>query len=114
MTREGGNRNRILKVCLGHARVTPKEYIYHVLARGNNRQDLFEDKGERKRRYRAFVRGMIKEKEAMKGEMDRRIMNGGKDFVKEMTKTYKISEKIKQMGRKVAGGKLKRTGPLVL
>ena len=89
----------------------PKDYAwssYRVYAYGKRDMlidehpvylQLSEDEGERKRRYREFVRGMIKEKEAMKGEMDRRIMYGGKDFVKEMTKTYKISEKIKQMGR---------------
>jgi REP element-mobilizing transposase RayT len=25
------------------ARVAPKEHVYHVLTRGNNRQDVFED-----------------------------------------------------------------------
>jgi hypothetical protein len=32
----------------------------------------------------------------MKGEMDRRVVYGNKDFVKEMTKIYKITEKIKR------------------
>jgi hypothetical protein len=60
---------------------------------------LSEDEGERKKRYREFVRGMIKEKDAMKREMDRRIVYGGEDFVKDMAKTYNITEKIKRMGR---------------
>ncbi|MCL4476072.1 MAG: hypothetical protein M1508_07595 [Nitrospirae bacterium] len=60
---------------------------------------LSEDEGERKRKYRELVRGMLKEKKAMKGEMDRRIIYGNKTFVQEMTMAYKISEKIKQMGR---------------
>ena len=25
------------------ARIAPKEHVYHVLTRGNNRQDVFED-----------------------------------------------------------------------
>ena len=73
---------------------------------------LSEDEGERRKKYRQFVRGMLKEKEAMKGEMDRRIMYGGKDFVKEMTKTCKISEKIKQMGRQSGWRKNKENRPL--
>ncbi len=102
----------------------PKDYTwssYRVYAYGKRDMlvdehsvylQLSEDEGERKRRYREFVRGMIKEKEAMKGEMDRRIMYGGKDFVKEMTKTYKISEKIKQMGRQRGWRKNKENRPL--
>ncbi len=35
----------------------------------------------------------------MKREMDRRMVYGGEDFVKDMAKTYNITEKIKQMGR---------------
>ena len=73
---------------------------------------LSEDEGARRKKYRQFVRGLLKEKEAMKGEMDRRIMYGGKDFVKEMTKTYKISEKIKQMGRQSGWRKNKENRPL--
>lgn len=73
---------------------------------------LSEDEIERRKKYRQFVRGMLKEKEAMKGEMDRRIVYGGKDFVKEMTKTYKISEKIKQMGRQRGWRKNKENRPL--
>jgi len=35
----------------------------------------------------------------MKGEMDRRMMYGGEDFIEEMAKTYNITEKIKRIGR---------------
>ena len=72
---------------------------------------LSEDEGERRRKYRQFVRGMLKEKDAMKGEMDRRVVYGGKDFVKEMTKTYKITEKIKRMGRQRGWRKNKENRP---
>lgn len=45
---------------------------------------LSEYERERKNKYREFVRGMLKEKDAMKGEMDRRMVYGGEDFVKDM------------------------------
>jgi hypothetical protein len=73
---------------------------------------LSEDEIERRKKYRQFIRMMLKEKEAMKGEMDRRNVYGGKDFVKEMAKTYKISEKIKQMGRQMGWRKNKENRPL--
>ena len=31
------------------ARVAPKEHVYHVLTRGNNRQDVFEDEDDFKK-----------------------------------------------------------------
>lgn len=89
----------------------PKDYrwsSYRVYAYGKRNALVDEhpvyfklsiDEGERKKKYREFARGMLKEKDAMKGEMDRRIMYGSEDFVKEMTKTYRISERIKQIGR---------------
>ena len=73
---------------------------------------LSEDDGERKRRYREFVRGMLKEKDAMKGEMDRRIVYGSERFVQEITTAYNISEKIKQMGRQRGWRKNKENRPL--
>ncbi|MCX5846704.1 MAG: transposase [Deltaproteobacteria bacterium] len=73
---------------------------------------LSEEEEERRKKYREFVRGMLKEKEAMKGEMDRRLVYGGEDFVKDMTKTYNISEKIKRMGRQRGWRKNKENRPL--
>ena len=102
----------------------PKDYIwssYRVYAYGNRDvfvdehpvyQQLSGDEGERERKYREFVRGMLKEKEAMKGEMDRRIVYGNESFVQEMTTAYKISEKIKQMGRQRGWKKNKENRPL--
>jgi hypothetical protein len=60
---------------------------------------LSEGEGERLKKYREFVRGMLKEKDEMKGEVDRRIVCGGEDFVKDMRGIYHISEKIKRMER---------------
>jgi putative transposase len=62
---------------------------------------LSEDEGERRRKYREFVRGMFKGKEAMKGEMDRRIVYGSESFTEKITTKYKILEKIRPMGRQV-------------
>jgi len=73
---------------------------------------LSEEEGERRKKYREFVRGMLKEKGAMKGEMDRRIVYGSEDFVKDMLVTYHISEKIKRMGRQRGWRKNKENRPL--
>jgi hypothetical protein len=55
---------------------------------------------------------MLKEKEAMKGEMDRRIIYGNKSLVREMTTAYRIYEKIKQMGRQRGWRRNKGNRPL--
>jgi len=51
-------------------------------------------------------------REALKGEMDRRIVYGNKGFVQEMTAAYKISEKIKPKGRQMGWRKNKENRPL--
>jgi putative transposase len=73
---------------------------------------LSEDEIERRKKYRQFIRMMLKEKEAMKGEMDRRIVYGSERFVQEITTAYKISEKIKQMGRQMGWRKNNENRPL--
>lgn len=62
---------------------------------------LSEDEGERKRKYREYIRGMLKEKEAMKKEMDKRMVYGNTGFAGEMTKKYKIQEMIRPKGRQI-------------
>lgn len=73
---------------------------------------LSEDAVERMIKYRDFVKRMLKEKEVMKGEMNKRIVYGGEDFVKEMTKSYNVLEKIKRMGRQKGWRKNKENRPL--
>lgn len=102
----------------------PKEYVwssYGVYAYGKKDAlidehpvyvQLSEDQGERKRKYREFVRGMLREKEALKGEMDKRIMYGSEGFMQEIAMAYKISEKIKQIGRPKGWRKNKENRPL--
>ncbi len=38
------------------ARVAPKEHIYHILTRGNNRQDVFEDEEVFRRNLDLLIR----------------------------------------------------------
>ena len=60
---------------------------------------LSKDEGDRRKKYREFVKGMIKEKGAMKGEMNRRVLYGGEDFIREVTKKYKGEAVIRLKGR---------------
>ena len=54
---------------------------------------------ERQKKYREFVRGMLKEKKAMKGEMDRKLVYGGTDFVEMLTKEHLITGELRAIGR---------------
>jgi len=54
---------------------------------------------EERRKYQQLVQGMLKEKNAMKGQIEWRVVYGGEDFVKDMATSYNITEKIKRMGR---------------
>ena len=60
---------------------------------------LSDNEHERMKRYRGFVKGMIREKNAMKGEMKSRVVYGGKDFIEKMNKTYNIQARVKPKGR---------------
>ncbi|HCZ12807.1 MAG TPA: hypothetical protein DHV16_11310, partial [Nitrospiraceae bacterium] len=62
-------------------------------------EQLSNNELERRKKYREFVLGVLKEKEAMKGEMNRRVMYGNKDFTEKIAKNYKIEETIKPKGR---------------
>ena len=73
---------------------------------------LSGEEGTRWKKYREFVRGMLREKEAMKGEMDKRLVYGSDDFVKDMATSHHISEKIKQIGRQRGWRKNKENRPL--
>ena len=89
----------------------PKDYrwsSYNVYAygRGDNIIDehliykrLSDTETERRKRYRDFVKGVIKDRKAMKGEMNRRVVYGSDGFIKEVEKGYKIEGIIKPVGR---------------
>jgi len=42
---------------------------------------------------------MLREKEAMKGEMDRRVIYGSEEFIDKVTKEYNIKAMMRQKGR---------------
>ena len=57
------------------------------------------DEEERRRKYREFVRGMLKGKNAMKGEMERKTVYGDENFIKKLTREYGIAGAIRSKGR---------------
>ncbi len=62
-------------------------------------QGLSQDRAGRRRQYRGFVGGMLRTREAMRGELDRRVIYGGEAFTGELKKRYAIQEIIKPKGR---------------
>lgn len=88
----------------------PKDYpwsSYQVNAYGKkdtliDRHIIFDkpstDESVRKE-YRSFVQKMRKRKESMRGEMDRRMIYGSSDFIRNVHKRYKLDAVIKKQGR---------------
>ena len=70
--------------------ITDKHSIYEELSR---------DESGRRKKYREFVRGMLGERDAMKGEMNRRVVYGSADFIDKVTEQYKVGALIKPIGR---------------
>jgi len=62
-------------------------------------RELSRDELERRRRYRAFVEGMLHTKDAMRGEMNRRAIYGGEMFVGSLRKNYGMEGMIRPIGR---------------
>src|SRR3989338_4185088 len=62
-------------------------------------KELSKNETERKKKYREFVKGMLKDKNAMKGEMDKRVIYGSESFLDKTTREYKIEAVIKPKGR---------------
>jgi putative transposase len=89
----------------------PKDYkwsSYNAYAYGKKGQlidehpiydELSKNETERRKRYREFVKGMLKFKNAMKGEMDKRVIYGSESFIDNTTREYKIEAVIKPKGR---------------
>jgi putative transposase len=61
-------------------------------------ENLSSDENIRKE-YRKFVQDMLQKNEAMRGEMERRTIYGGGDFVQRVHKRFKIDAVIKKRGR---------------
>lgn len=89
----------------------PKDYkwsSYKIYAYGSSSpivdehqmyQGLSGNENERRKRYREFVKGMLEEKKAMKGEMDRRVIYGSGEFIKGIAKAYEVEAVIRPKGR---------------
>lgn len=62
-------------------------------------KSLSDDEAERRKRYREFVRGMIKDRKALKGEMNKRMVYGNQNFTERLTKQYEFEEVLRRVGR---------------
>jgi putative transposase len=92
----------------------PKEYIWSSYAANayGKKDDLVDkhviyenlssDENVRKE-YRKFVQQMLQKNESMRGEMERRTIYGGGDFIQRVHKMYKIDAVIKKRGRPKKG-----------
>ena len=89
----------------------PKDYkwsSYKVYAHGKRDalidehpiyKELSRREVERRKKYRDFVNGMLIDKDAMKGEMNRRVIYGSEEFIDKVTKEYEIEAVIRLKGR---------------
>jgi putative transposase len=62
-------------------------------------ENLSENKAERRKNYREFIKAMVRERESQKGEMERRIVFGSEEFTELVTKKYKVNSVIPSRGR---------------
>jgi transposase len=92
---------------LGYAKNSedsPKEPYIPILTRGTTVEDpiygeLLRDEANRRIKYREFVKGMMRTKEAMRGEMGRQVIYGSEVFAGKLKKAYEMEEMIKPKGR---------------
>jgi len=104
----------------------PKEYRWssynwyaygiedHLISQQPVYQSFGRDAEERQQKYRQFVKGMLKEKNAMKGEMDRKLVYGSSAFIGTLTKKYLIAGELRAIGRpKKTSRKIKDNRPLL-
>ena len=62
-------------------------------------QGVSKRESNRRERYREFVKGMLRFKSAMRGEMEWRVIYGSEVFVDKFKKAYKLEEIIKPIDR---------------
>jgi len=60
---------------------------------------LSKEEGGRRERYREFVKGVLRSKDGMRGEMERRVIYGSKVFLGKLKKAYEMEEMIRPIGR---------------
>ena len=80
-----------------------KKYAYGADDLLIDKQPAYQNFGknaeQRQQKYREFVRGMLKEKKAMKGEMDRKLVYGSSDFIGMLTRKHTINGELRTQGR---------------
>jgi putative transposase len=91
----------------------PSEYqwcSYKVYANGNksdivDKHPIYEDLGttesQRQKQFRNFIKGILIEKKAMKGAMNRRLVYGSEEFQREIENQYEIESVIRRRGRPI-------------
>ena len=67
-------------------------------------RELSTEKRERRKKYRELIKRMLKEKGAMSGEMNGKVVYGNLDFIKRMKKEYNVEAVIKPRGRQKKNG----------
>jgi putative transposase len=89
----------------------PKDYrwsSYRVYAYGEGDsivdehliyENLSEDRGETRKKYREFVKGMMRNKGCQKNEMERRLVYGSEEFTERMKKRHNVNSVIPNCGR---------------
>ena len=62
-------------------------------------KELSKSEADRRKKYREFIRGMLRDKDAMNGEMNRRMIYGSEEFIDKVTKEYEVEAVIRLRGR---------------
>jgi putative transposase len=62
-------------------------------------RELSKNESDRRQKYREFVKGMLRSKDAMRGEMHRRAIYGSEIFAGNLKEAYEMEEMIKPIGR---------------
>ena len=62
-------------------------------------KELSKREADRRKKYREFIRGMLRDKNAMNGEMNRRMIYGSEEFIDKVTKEYNVEAVIRLKGR---------------
>jgi len=66
-------------------------------------EDLSKEERERRKKYREFVKALVKDKGVMKGEMDKRTVYGSEVFLRKVVQKFNIDIVIKPQGRPKKG-----------
>jgi putative transposase len=90
----------------------PKDYLwssYRAYAYGRHDplvdehliyRHMSDKENDRREKYREFVRGMLHERNGMKGEMEGKNVYGGAEFAEAIRKKFNVAKTIKSRGRR--------------